>query len=153
MAYPNIFSKEECQKIIDRIESLTPQTQPEWGKMNVAQMLAHCDVAYQMVYQPENFKKANAFTKLMVKLFAKKQVIGNKPYPKNSRTAPDFIVPAEQDFQGQKTKLINHIWQAQQDGEAYFDGKESHAMGKLSADNWNVLFSKHLDHHLRQFGV
>jgi hypothetical protein len=38
-------------------------------------------------------------------------------------------------------------------GEGYFNGLTSNSFGKLSTIEWNNLFYKHLDHHLRQFGV
>lgn len=153
LIYPPIYLKEVSQKMVDRINNLSPKTQPQWGTMNAAQMLAHCDVAYQMVYEPQKFKKPGAVARFMITLFAKKMVVGDKPYPKNGRTAPGFIVPAEQDFEESKRILIEHIWRVQQDGEKTFDGKESHSMGNLASAEWNMLFSKHLDHHLKQFGV
>ena len=44
MALPDIFTKDETDKIIQRINNLSPASQPNWGKMSVAQMLAHCNV-------------------------------------------------------------------------------------------------------------
>ena len=38
----SIFNKEEYNSIMARIDKLTPQNQRLWGKMDVAQMLAHC---------------------------------------------------------------------------------------------------------------
>ncbi len=153
MDFPNIFTAEESQNLIDRINKLSPKSQPQWGKMNVAQMLKHCNVPYEMVYKPSNFRKPGGLAKMMIKLFAKKTVVGIKPYAKNGRTAPDFIVPAEQDFDKQKNDIVNHIWQVQKDGASIFDGKESHALGNLTANEWNTMFYKHLNHHLEQFGV
>ncbi len=153
MTFPDIFTAQGSQSLADRINKLLPDTKPQWGKMNVAQMLAHCNVPYEMVYEPSKFKKPNAFVKFMIKLFAKSMVVGDKPYPKNGRTAPDFLVPAEQDFDKQKQQILEHIWHVQKDGEAAFEGKESHAMGHLTANEWNTMFYKHLDHHLKQFGV
>lgn len=153
MDFPNIFTKEECQRLIDRINFLTPETEGQWGKMNVAQMMKHCNVPYEMVYEPTKFRKPGGLARLMIKLFAKSTVVGIKPYAKNGRTAPDFIVPAEQDFVKQKNDLQNYIWQVQKDGESTFDGKESHALGNLTTNEWNTMFYKHLDHHLQQFGV
>lgn len=153
MTFPNIFEKENSQQLVDRINNLTPASQPQWGKMNVAQMLKHCSVPYEMVYEPSQFKKPNVFAKFMIKLFAKNMVVGDKPYPKNGRTAPEFLVPAEQDFDKQKELLIAHIWRVQQDGADSFDSRESHAMGKLNSNEWNTMFYKHLDHHLKQFEV
>ena len=40
MALPNIFSKEVADNIIKRINDLSADTMPQWGKMNVSQMLA-----------------------------------------------------------------------------------------------------------------
>lgn len=153
MDFPNIFTKETCQNLIDRINKLNPESQPHWGKMNAAQMLKHCNVPYEMVYHPANFRRPGGLARMMIKLFAKNQVVGTKPYPKNGRTAPDFIVPAEQDFNQQKKDMESHIWQVHSEGESVFDGKESHALGNLTANEWNTMFYKHLDHHLRQFGV
>jgi len=41
MPLPNIFTKEIADNIIERINHLTADTKPQWGTMNVAQMLAH----------------------------------------------------------------------------------------------------------------
>lgn len=56
----NILSKPIAQEFIDRINNLTSMTIPEWGKMNVAQMLAHCSVAYEMVYDEAKFPPVGA---------------------------------------------------------------------------------------------
>ena len=56
MALPNIFEKSVADEVIARINNLTPATQPGWGKMNVAQMLAHCNVTYEMIYTDKHPK-------------------------------------------------------------------------------------------------
>ena len=48
MTYEDIFSKEGTARTLSRINKLTPDTSPKWGKMNAAQMLAHLSVAYEM---------------------------------------------------------------------------------------------------------
>ncbi len=148
----NIFQKTISDEVISRINSLSPKTTPEWGKMNVAQMLAHCCVTYEMLYE-DMHPKPNFLMKLMLKAFVKKAVVGPKPYPRNSRTAPAFLITDERDFEKEKARLIGYIERTQQLGEEYFDGKESHSFGKLSKEEWNTMFYKHLDHHLTQFGV
>ncbi|MCR9064352.1 MAG: DUF1569 domain-containing protein [Cytophagales bacterium] len=148
----NIFQKTISDEVISRINSLSPKTTPEWGKMNVAQMLAHCCVTYEMLYEDKH-PKPNFFMKLMLKAFVKNAVVGPMPYPRNSRTAPAFLITDERDFEKEKARLIGYIERTQQLGEEYFDGKESHSFGKLSKEEWNTMFYKHLDHHLTQFGV
>lgn len=152
MALPNIFSKEVSDQIIQRINSLTAATQPKWGKMNVAQMLAHCNVTYEMIY--ENIHPApKGMLKMMLKLFVKDIVTNEKPYKPSLRTAPAFIITNEKDFNTEKKRLIDHITKTQQLGEKAFDSKESLSFGRLKVNQWNNMFYKHLDHHLRQFGA
>jgi hypothetical protein len=67
---PNIFTLEVTNSIIDRINSLTNETPALWGKMDVAKMLGHCNVTYEMIFS-DNHPKPNAFTKLILKLFVK----------------------------------------------------------------------------------
>ncbi|PWG04850.1 DUF1569 domain-containing protein [Polaribacter aquimarinus] len=148
----NIFTKEVTNEVIARINNLTSESQPKWGKMSVAQMLAHCAVTYEMVYTDKH-PKPNAFTKFILKLFVKKIVVSEKTYAKNGRTAPQFLISDERVFATEKQRLINFINQTQELGESYFDGKESHSFGKLTSQEWNNSFYKHLDHHLTQFGV
>ena len=57
--------------------------------MSVDQMMAHCNVIYEMVYE-NNHPKPNIFTRFMLRLFVKNAVVSDKPYKKNSRTAPQF---------------------------------------------------------------
>ncbi len=152
MDWKNLFDEKESQETIGRINKLTAETQPLWGKMNVSQMLAHCNVAYELVYTDKH-PKPKGFKKFMIKLFAKNIVVGPKPYKKNSPTSPIFVISDERDFQKEKGRLIEHLQKTQQLGAGHFEGKESHAFGKLTSKEWNTLFSKHLDHHLQQFGV
>lgn len=148
----NIFEKSVTDEVIERINNLTHEAQPVWGKMNVGQMLAHCNVTYETVYTDKH-PKPNGLAKFFIKLIAKKQVVSENPYPKNGRTAPYFLITDERDFDSEKKRLINYIQKTQNLGANHFDEKESHAFGKLKKEEWNNLFYKHLDHHLNQFKV
>ena len=152
MVLPNIFSKDISEKIIQRIDNLKPNTQPSWGKMNVSQMLAHCNVTYEMVYEDKH-PKPNFFMKAMMKSFVKKIVTSGKPYKRNSQTAPAFMIKDSRNFETEKSRLVDYIDKTQKLGANNFDNKESHSFGKLSVNEWNNMFYKHLDHHLNQFGV
>lgn len=149
----NIFQSEVSAEIIGRIQQLTPDTQPLWGKMSVAQMLAHCCVTYEMLYESGKFPPVGGFKRLMLKLFVKNAVVGSTPYKRNSMTAPEFLISDAREFAKEQARLIGYIERTQQLGEAHFEGKESRSFGVLSAAEWNVMFYKHLDHHLSQFGV
>lgn len=148
----NIFDAQITNETIERINQLTPNTQALWGKMTVDQMLAHCNVTYEMVYEDKH-PRPNALVKFMLKLFVKPTVVGAKPYKKNMRTAPAFLITEKKDFEFEKNRLIEYLKRTQELGEAHFDQKESHSFGKLTLQEWNIMFYKHLDHHLSQFGV
>ncbi|MBY0245301.1 MAG: DUF1569 domain-containing protein [Sphingobacteriaceae bacterium] len=148
----NIFSTAVSEQVIARIHQLNSGSQPQWGKMNVAQMLAHCNVTYALVYD-QSIPKSNAFTKFLLKLFVKKAVVSETPFKKSSATAPIFIIKDAKEFDAEKQKLVKNIQKTQALGENHFEGKESHSFGKLTSQEWNNMFYKHLDHHLRQFGV
>jgi hypothetical protein len=152
MTNPNVFTLDVSNQIIDRINKLTNETQAIWGKMNVNQMLAHCNVTYEFLFTDKH-PKPNAFTKLILKLFVKNAVVGEKTYKMNNPTAPAFKIVDQRDFEIEKSRLIEYIQKVQALGESHFDGKESHSFGVLNKNEWNNMFFKHLNHHLKQFGV
>lgn len=152
MALPNIFTKEIATQAITRINKLTPTLAPLFGKMNVGQMLAHCNVAYEMVFEDKH-KKPNGLVKFMLKKFLKKHIVNEVAYKPNGRTAPAFLITTEKEFETEKNRLVNYITKTQELGETHFDQKESHSFGVLTATEWNNMFYKHLNHHLGQFAV
>lgn len=153
MGLPNIFTKEVSEGVIERIQQLTNTTTAKWGKMNVSQMLAHCNVTYEYIYEEDRYKKPKGFTKVMLRLLVKPLVVNEKPYRSSSPTAPDFRITDERDFNRERDRLIAFIRRVQNDGEKAFAGRASHSFGRLNIDEWNNMLYKHLDHHLRQFGA
>jgi Protein of unknown function (DUF1569) len=152
MALPNIFNSNTAENVIARIDTLTPQTTASWGKMNASQMLAHCNVTYELAMENKH-KKPGALLKFIFKVIVKKKVVTEMPYQHNGKTAPEMIIKGERNFSEEKNRLVSYIRKAQSLGESYFDNKESHAFGKLSKTEWSNLFYKHLNHHLTQFGA
>jgi hypothetical protein len=148
----SIWDAAQVEKSIARIEKLTPDSRPLWGKMAVGQMLAHCCVSYEMTFEDKH-RKPNAFLKLILKLLVKPPVVNEKPYQRNSRTAPQFLIQETKDFAAEKARLLAFIRKTRDLGEAHFDNKPYPSFGPMTAKEWNNMFAKHLDHHLRQFGV
>jgi hypothetical protein len=74
-------------------------------------------------------------------------------YARNLPTAPSLVIREEKDFEKERDRLISYIniWHDKppQEMEAICHG----SLGKLTAKEWSNLLYKHLDHHLRQFGV
>jgi hypothetical protein len=151
MPLPDIFNPQETEKLASRIQSLTPQSQPLWGKMTVAQMLAHCSVPYEI--DPKNPPKAGFFMKWMIKTFFRSTLVNETPYQKNIQTAPHFKMVDEKDFNREQLRLISLIRAGHGMGAGYYEGLPHYILGPLSSSDWNNLLYKHLDHHLRQFGA
>ncbi len=115
-------------------------------------MLAHCNVAYELVYETKH-QKPRGLKKVLLKFTVKSMVVNDRPYGKNGRTAPEFLITDVHNFEIEKERLINYLKKTQNLGEAHFKGKESHSFGKLNKTEWSNMFYKHLNHHLSQFGV
>ena len=147
----DVFKEATVQNLFNRINKLTPNTNPLWGKMDAGQMLAHLNVTYEMVYEDKH-PKPNAFVKFMLKLIVKNKVVSSTPYKRDGRTAPQFIMTESKDFNREKKRLEDFLVRTQKLGENHFDGLESHSFGNLTTDEWNNMFYKHIDHHLSQFG-
>ena len=148
----NLFEKSATDAVIARINKLTAETQPQWGKMSVGQMLAHCSVAYKYEYD-NNYKKPKGLKKFLVKKLIKPMVVTEKPFKKNVMTSPDFKITTPKEFEVEKNLLIEYLIKTQELGEKYYHNKESHSFGVLTKDEWNIMFYKHLNYHLEQFGV
>lgn len=149
----NIFDKAVAEELISRIDKLNADSERVWGSMDAAQMLAHCNVTYEMIYEEGKHPKAKGFKKFILKTFVKPIVVTEKIYKKNSPTAPAFIVKSDKNFDAEKERLVNFIRKTSELGAAHFEGKESNSFGALNSTEWNNMLYKHLDHHLNQFGV
>lgn len=152
MALPSIFETKTTESILSRLNHLTNTTQPLWGKMNAAQMLAHLNVAYD-IDSGKIKSETPALMKFMLKLFLKPILVNEKPYKKNSRTAPTFLISTEKDFEKEKKSLIDNILESQNNGREYYEGRESNSVGKMNANEWSTMYYKHIEHHFSQFGI
>lgn len=152
MAFPSIFKPETSEDLFKRIDQLSPMSQRRWGKMNVAQMLAHCSIPYAQALG-ENKQDPPYLMKIVMRLFFRSMLTNEVPYKKNSPTAPAFIIVDQRDFEKEKAQLKSYITRVERLGINHFDGRPQITLGKLNAAEWSNLLYKHLDHHLQQFGV
>ena len=147
----SLYEKSTLDEIQNRIHQLTPASQSKWGKMQVDQMLAHCSETMKVVTGQMNIKRG-LLGYVLGPIF-KPQYYNDKPLPKNSPTAPEFLVTDRKIFETEKEHLLKLVKQFQEGGQAGCT-KEPHAFfGKLTSEQWGKGTYKHLDHHLQQFGV
>jgi hypothetical protein len=147
---PSIFNPTDNQKIIERIQQLQPNSQKLWGKMTVDQMLSHCIAPIDILFGNTKIK-TNVFFQIIGRII-KRKLINAPQFDKNSPTAPEFVRKDTYDFDKTKQELIEKI-KIFQEGTKVIKTNKHPFFGAMSTQDWDNLQWKHLDHHLRQFGV
>ena len=147
----NLFDPVVYQEVMKRMNSLAPGSKALWGRMNVAQMLAHCKEAFKVPLSEKKIPRI--FLGLLLGWMMKSKLYNDDPWKKNLPTAPNFIIRDERDFIMEKdalTTLVNKFYAAGPSGIS----KYPHPFfGKLTPEQWGKSMYKHLDHHLKQFGA
>ena len=147
----SLFQPADRESLLSRIASLQPDIARQWGKMNPAQMLCHCSRALETATGDRPMKQK--FIGKILAPFVRPSILGPKPFGKNAPTDPTFVVSDERDFNGERTRLTGLIERFVVRGPEAA-GSATHAFfGKLSGEQWGLLMHKHIDHHLRQFGL
>ena len=140
------------EKCLGRIDRLRPDSPPVWGSMDAAQMLSHC----AEVQEVSNGSKELRDTPLFVRLFKgviRTMVLSDKPYPKSTRTHPQYIQRSEKDFEVEKQRLVASLEAFRKMDPAAAERGVHPLFGKLTLEEKGFLTYKHLDHHLTQLGV
>ncbi len=148
----SLFDQSSRSEIISRINKLTADAKPQWGKMNSAQMLAHCTVGLKTA--TGELKVKRAFIGRLLGGYAKKKfLIKDEPFGKNSPTGTHLIVKDDRNFDDEKSKLIAIIEKFGNAGASGVNSEPHTFFGELTPELWDKLMAKHIEHHLVQFGV
>ena len=121
--------------------------------MNVSQMLKHCHypIEVAMGNMELNSKKLGFMKRLIFKLF-KPSMYNDKPWKQGLPTAKDYVVKIDADFDAEKEKLVTSINEFSLLGSK-INWPPHPFFGNFTTEQWGKSQYKHLDHHLRQFGV
>jgi hypothetical protein len=148
MEVKNMFEPGVKQDIIIRINKLTPQSQRQWGKMDVAQMLAHVQMPLGVGIGAHTIPRS--FIGRVLGGFIKPILYNDKPFKQNLPTDRTFIMKDPKDFEKERQKLLEMVNKFKE--ENIVDTPHP-LFGKLTKEQWSKGTWKHLDHHLRHFGV
>ncbi len=148
----SLFESSHRDALLARLDKLRPGAVRQWGKMDVAQMCAHCAAATEVA--TGEVTKRQAFIGKVLGSFVKGSVLrSDRPLSKNSPTDPTFVVSDPRDFEREKARLVAGTRRFCAAGARAADGRVHSFFGKMTGEEWGVLMYKHLDHHLRQFGA
>lgn len=147
----NFYDPAVKRHFLQRIDQLHPNSAAQWGKMDVAQMMAHCSAALETAVG-DRMVKPNLFERLFGRFF-RGMLTSEKPFDKNLPTTPDFKMVDARQFDAEKIRLTQLVSRFSDGGEAGATVRQHPFFGTMNPQNWSNLMYKHLDHHLQQFGV
>lgn len=146
----NLFQPEAAAEVLARLAQLQPTAARQWGKMEVAQMLAHCSGALEIACGDRNVPRT--LLGRLIGGFLKKDYVSDKPLGHDSPTAAVLIVTDARDFEAEKNRLAGLIRRFQQGGPEKCTRAPHGFFGPMTTEEWAIAQYKHLDHHFRQFG-
>lgn len=149
---PTLLDPSVAHEISARIDRLRPDSLALWGKMNANQMVCHLTDAFKVALgdTPTTLRPGPLSSKL-----ARWLIISVLPVPRaRARTMREFKLTAPQvwakdvqTLKGHMERFIARAWEPNPQWNVH------PAFGQLSTTEYGKLVAKHMDHHLRQFGV
>jgi hypothetical protein len=148
----NLFEAAMVEEVKERMAQLRPESERQWGKMNPAQMLAHCSATIEMAMGKTSPPRI-LIGRLLGRLAKKSVIVSRTPMRRNSMTEKSCLVTDERDFVVEKQRLRESIDRFATGGPGVCTKHPHFFFGPLTPVEWAVLMYQHLDHHLRQFRV
>ena len=147
----NLFDAAAQREVYDRLCLLKNDKHPIWGKMDIGQMLAHCCQSFRLPLMEK--PPPRMMIGRLLGWALRSQTYNDRPMPKNLPTAPNYKIVDPRDFEKERKELITLIDKFFVNGPERVHNFRHPLFGKLSSDQWGKYMYKHLDHHLKQFGV
>ncbi len=148
----SLWNEPDRRDLVGRFDKLRPESRAEWGSMTAAQMLTHIGDSMRMAIGAMKVEPVR--TPLRFTPIKQLVIYGLPSAPRNLPTAPELKKTQPglwaEDLRDVKELVRRAVLKSEQPATRWPDHP---AFGKLSPRAWGVLTYKHLDHHLRQFGV
>lgn len=148
----NLYEAATVEELKQRIGRLRPDSQRQWGKMNVAQAVAHC--SGPMEWAVGDVKPPRMFVGRILAPLVKSRLLRDEtPMGRNAPTAKSIVVADQRNLDEERKRLCALIDRFAAAGPKGCTTHPHTFFGSLTPEEWAILMYKHLDHHLRQFGV
>jgi hypothetical protein len=148
----SLFVEADYNDIRSRIETLKVDNTKQWGKMDIAQMLAHASTPFEQALGKTPFiDESNLFSKTIVK-WVVLRMIKKGAMGRNSPTNKAFVVADERVFDKEKQRLLENVKDFREKGLSSDLGPHP-GFGPWTNEQWGTLQYLHLDHHLKQFSA
>ncbi len=136
---------------LQRLEQLSPETKGQWGKMDVAQMMAHVSNGLELAMGEP--KPPRSLMGRLIGNFFKTKAFDDSPLPRNTPTDNSIRVTEPKLFLEEKARLSALLAKFNEGGVARVTNHPHFFFGSLTPEEWGKLQYKHLSYHFGQFGV
>jgi hypothetical protein len=145
----SLWEADARSELLDRLSRLTPAHRAKWGRLNAEQMLVHLADSMRMALGELKAKSR----KMPLRYPPLKQlIIYVLPFPRSAPTAPELLARQPGEW-GQEMTLLADLIERFHARPCEGPWPDHPAFGVMSGRAWGVLGYRHIDHHLRQFGV
>ncbi len=148
----NLFEPSSANEVKQRLAQLRVDSARQWGAMTAAQAVAHCAASMEWAVG-DRIPPRMFFASLLGRVIKSKALGDDAPFRRNSPTAPDLVVGDPRELDAERERLLALIDRFTAAGPAGCTTHPHSFFGSMTPDEWAILTYKHLDHHLRQFGV
>ncbi len=148
----NLFEAARVEEVKERMARLSPDSKRQWGRMNPAQALAHCTAGLELALGDRRPPRM-LIGRIIGSMVKSKAFREEEPMRRNSPTVKGLVVDDERNLEAERERLSKIIDRFVAAG---LNGCTTHPhsfFGRLTPDEWAMWMYKHLDHHLKQFGV
>jgi len=147
----NLLNPDAAEAIINRVLRLRVSQPAYWGEMNATEMLLHCNLCNSQILTESKSGQKTKVKQLLLRLLViymgsnfKKNIRADKRNDTKGRIKSS-------DFDVEKKRFIQLVKQFPNVNKPL---TLTHpAFGNISTREWGVAAYKHMDHHLRQFGL
>jgi hypothetical protein len=148
----NLFEAARVEEVKQRMAQLKPESERLWGKMNAPRAVAHCSAGIEMALG-EKLLPRHLMGRILGRVVKPLALRDDEPMRRNSPTAKGLLVQDDRDLPTERERLCGLIDRFAAAGPQGCTTHPHSFFGRLTPDEWAILMYKHLDHHLRQFGV
>ena len=138
------------QALIARVQQLSHDKQPHWGRMEIGQMVAHVSDQLRMAVGGVDIQAVRGPLRFPPMRYL---IVHLLPWPKGKAKAPpEAFTTSPTTLDADRRTLVELIERFAATPPEQL--KPLHPLfGRMTSHDWDVLSYGHLDHHLRQFGV
>lgn len=147
----SLYDPAVAGEVKQRIARLRPDSTPAWGRMNVAQALAHCAMAMENALGDTMFPR-HPLGRLIGGWAKRGLIVKGKPMGRSAPTHPSVLVKDERNFELERRRLERTIDRFTA-GQTACTRHPHFFFGPMTPGEWATFMYIHLDHHLRQFNV